>query len=156
MKPMDHSIVALTTCKIAMVPHETLGRIFDTQPRLARLFWLNTLIDGGTHRKWSFALGSLSAYQHLAHLICEMYLRTEQIGQTREGSFHLPLTQVLLSECLALSPVHTNRVVQMLRGEQVIRWERDLITILDWDRLVEIGEFDPIYLRVDQRQTVPA
>jgi CRP-like cAMP-binding protein len=156
MKPMDHSIVALTTCKVAMVSHETLGRIFDTQPRLARLFWLNTLIDGGTHRKWSFALGSLLGHQHLAHLICEMYLRLEQIGGTEDWSFHIPLTQLLLSECLALSTVHTNRLVQMLRSEQVIRWERDLITILDWERLVEIAEFDPTYLRIDQRQTVLA
>lgn len=148
MKPMDHSIVALTTCKVAMVPHDVLGAIFDTQPRLSRLFWLNTLIDGATHRRWSIGLGSLLAHQHLAHLICELYLRMEQIGRTEDGSFHMPLTQLLLSECLALSPVHTNRVVKMLRGEQVIRWERDLITITDWDRLADIGEFEATYLRI--------
>jgi acyl CoA:acetate/3-ketoacid CoA transferase alpha subunit len=36
----------------------------------------------------------------------------------------------------------------MLRGEKVIRWERDLITIIDWERLVDMGEFDPTYLRI--------
>jgi CRP-like cAMP-binding protein len=154
LKPMDHSIIALTTCRVAMVPHDVLGHIFDTQPGLARLLWLQTLIDGGAHRNWSIGLGSLLAHQHLAHLICEMYLRMEQIGRTENGSFHVPLTQVLLSQCLALSSVHTNRVVQMLRGEKVIRWERDVITITDWDRLVEIGEFDPLYLRILRSKVV--
>jgi hypothetical protein len=54
----------------------------------------------------------------------------------------------LLSEALAISPVHANRVVQMLRHSKLIRWERDLITILDWARLVEMAEFDPTYLRM--------
>jgi CRP-like cAMP-binding protein len=150
MKPMDHSIGALTTCKVAMVPHTAIGRIFDTQPRLARLLWLNTLIDGATHRQWSVGLGSLLGHQHLAHLVCELYLRLEQIGRTEDSTFHIPLTQASIGECLALSLVHTNRSAQVLRRERVIRWERDLITILDWDRLAEIGEFDPTYLRIQQ------
>jgi len=148
LKPMDHSIVALTTCEIAMMPHRIVGEIFDTQPKIARLFWLNTLIDGATHRKWSVALGSLQAHQHLAHFICELYLRMEQIGRTQDGSFHIPITQLVLGECLGLSSVHTNRTVQKLRSEKLIRWERDLITIIDWDRLVEVAEFDPTYLRI--------
>lgn len=156
LKPMDHSIMALTTCTIATVPHDVLGKIFNTQPKLARLFWLNTLIDGATHRQWSVSLGSLQAHQHLAHLICELYLRMEQIGRTEDSGFHLPLTQTLLSECLALSSVHMNRTVQMLRAEQVIRWERDLITITDWDRLVDIGEFDPKYLRISASKLASA
>jgi len=151
MKPLDHSIVALVACRIAVVPHDRLQRIIDTHPRLARLLWLNTLIDGATHRQWSIGLGSLLSYQHLAHIICELYVRMNQIGLTDGGQFHIPLTQVLLSQCLALSAVHTNRAVQMLRGENVLRWDRDLITITDWDRLVDIGEFDPTYLRVPAR-----
>jgi hypothetical protein len=49
---------------------------------------------------------------------------------------------------MALSAVHTNRVVQDLRGRDLIRWERDLVTIRDWDGLAELGEFDPTYLRM--------
>ncbi|NGP18461.1 Crp/Fnr family transcriptional regulator [Devosia aurantiaca] len=147
MRPMDHSIVALTPCRIAVVPHTALTRITETQPHLTRILWLSTVIDGGIHRKWAVALGSLQGHQQLAHLICELYLRLKQVDLTDGWTFQLPLTQTLLSEALALSTVHTNRVVQVLRKENVIRWERDQITILDWDRLVEIAEFDPIYLR---------
>ncbi|MDB5612860.1 MAG: Crp/Fnr family transcriptional regulator [Devosia sp.] len=148
IKPMDHSIVALGTCRIATVPHATLTAITEQHPRLTRLLWLNTLIDAGTHRRWEFCLGTLQGHQHLAHLVCEMYLRLKQISQADNNSFHLPITQGVLSECLAQSVVHTNRVVQQLRAENVISWERDLITIKDWDRLAEMGEFDPTYLRM--------
>jgi CRP-like cAMP-binding protein len=148
MKPMDHSIVAVDTCRVALVPHAALNRITEEHPRLTRLLWLNTLIDAGMHRRWEFGLGSLQAHQHLAHLLCEMSLRLDQIGKTDNGSFHFPITQLVLSECLALSPVHTNRVIQKLRAENVISWERDLVTVNNWDRLVEIGEFDPTYLRI--------
>jgi len=151
LKPIDHSIFALVASSIAVVPHDRLQQIIDTQPRLMRLLWLNTLIDGATHRQWSIGLGSLYSHQHLAHIICELYVRLEQIGLTDGGQFHIPLTQVLLSQCLAVSTVHTNRAVQILRSENVIRWERDLVTIMNWDKLVAIGEFDPTYLRVPAR-----
>jgi CRP-like cAMP-binding protein len=151
MKPMDHSIVALSTCRIATVPHAALEAITQRHANLTRLLWLNTLIDAATHRRWEFALGTLQAHQHLAHLICELYLRMNQIGKTDNGSFHLPITQTLLSECMALSVVHTNRSVQKLRGDNLVSWERDFVTIKDWDGLVEMAEFDPTYLQLPKR-----
>jgi CRP-like cAMP-binding protein len=154
MKPMDHSIFAVTTCRLAAVPHDRLTRICELYPNLARLLWLNTLIDGGTHRRWSFCLGSLQAHQHLGHMLCELYLRLKQIGRVDENTFHIPLTQGLMSECLAITPVHANRAVQRLRADKVIAWERDLITIKDWGRLVEISEFDPTYMRIAKQAAV--
>jgi len=148
MRPMDHSILALTTCTIASFPHDRLISIQERFPNLARLLWLNTLVDGGAHRRWTVCVGSLQGPKHLAHLICEMYLRLKQIGRTDSWSFHIPLTQSLMSEALAISTVHANRVVQVLRHSQLIRWERDLITIMDWERLVDMAEFDPTYLRM--------
>jgi CRP-like cAMP-binding protein len=148
MRPMDHSILALTTCTTASFPHDRLISIQERFPNLARLLWLNTLVDGGTHRRWTVCVGSLQGHRHLAHLICEMYLRLKQIDRTDGWSFHIPLTQSLLSEALAMSSVHANRVVQALRRSKLIRWERDLITILEWDRLVNMAEFDPTYLRM--------
>ena len=148
IKPMDHSIVSLSTCKLAYIPHDRLTRISESYPQLARVLWLNTLVDGGIHRRWSFCLGSFQAYQHLAHLICELYLRLKQIGRTDEHSFHIPLTQGVVGECLAISPVHANRAVQKLRSTGAVAWERDHITIRNWGALVRMSEFDPTYMRM--------
>jgi len=148
MKPMDHSIRAISLCRVANIPHTALNRISEQFPRLGRILWLHTLVDGGMARRWCFAVGSMLGPQHLAHLVCEMYLRLKQVGLVDGLSFHLPLTQARLGECLALSVVHTNRVMQSLRSQSLIRWDRDRVTILDWERLVELAEFDGTYLRM--------
>jgi CRP-like cAMP-binding protein len=72
----------------------------------------------------------------------------KQINRTDENSFHVPLTQAVLGECMAITPVHANRAVQRLRASGLISWERDLITIKDWAGLVSLAEFTPSYLRM--------
>jgi CRP-like cAMP-binding protein len=51
---MDHSVIALSHCRIAMMPHEKLRWISEEHPHLSRLLWLNTLV--GIIAKLLFAL----------------------------------------------------------------------------------------------------
>ncbi|TIU28694.1 MAG: winged helix-turn-helix domain-containing protein, partial [Mesorhizobium sp.] len=112
--------------------------------------WLNTLVDGAIHREWIVAMGRRSKTSHLAHLICELFVRLQVVKKTRDMSFHLPLSQAELADVLGLSVVHMNRVIGTLRRMNVINWTSHLITILDWARLVEIAEFDPTYLSMNR------
>ncbi|WP_027314400.1 Crp/Fnr family transcriptional regulator [Microvirga flocculans] len=146
LKTMDHGVLALTTCRIATVPHATLERITDEFPHLTRMLWLNTLIDGAIHREWLTAMGRLSATAHMAHLICELYLRLSAVGRVESDTMQLPVTQAELGDTLGLSTVHVNRVLQELRKEELIRFQGDTLTILDWERLQEVGEFTSTYL----------
>lgn len=146
IQPIDHSITAVNHCSVALIPHSTLHAIVREQPELALLLWINTQIEANAHRRWSFVLGSLMAHQKLAHLLCELYLRMKRVNMTKDCSFHVPFTQNLVAECLGITSVHANRVTQMLRQQSLIRWERDFITILDWNRLAALGEFDGAYL----------
>ena len=43
-----------------------------------------------------------------------------------------------------------NRVLGALRKIGVIGWANRVVTILDWERLVEIAEFDPTYLSMNR------
>ena len=148
LKPMDHSIVAVTPCRLALVHHSVLRDITERHPHLTRMLWLDTLIDAAIHREWLVALGRLPAAGHLAHLLCELYLRLEVVGEARDRSFQFPVTQPLLADALGLSTVHVNRVVQELRRENLVAWRGARITLLDFDRLKEIAEFDPDYLNL--------
>ncbi|MFD0461838.1 helix-turn-helix domain-containing protein [Microvirga aerilata] len=51
-----------------------------------------------------------------------------------------------MGDCLGLSTVHVNRVVQELRAEGVIVWRGETVIIEDWPRLQQIAEFDPTFL----------
>ena len=148
MKQMDHGVVALTECVIAEAPHSGLIDITERHPHLTRLLWLDTIIDAAVHRQWLVAMGRRSGLGHLAHLVCELYLRLQAVGQTGDLTFDLPLTQAVLGDALGLSTVHVSRLISELRGEGVINWSNGQIDILDWRRLAEIAEFDPTYLRL--------
>ena len=146
LKRLDHGVVALNACTIAVVPHEALREISEKSPHLTRLLWLSTLMDAAIHREWITSMGRRSALERAAHLFCEIYSRLKVVGRTKEMSFKFPLTQAELGDTLGLSLVHVNRVVQSLRSQGLVTWEGRRLTILDWDKLVEVAEFDPEYL----------
>jgi len=56
-----------------------------------------------------------------------------------------------LGDALGLSTVHVNRVLQELRGSDLITLRGGTLTVLDWDGLREAGEFDPAYLHLDPK-----
>ncbi|WP_029907486.1 Crp/Fnr family transcriptional regulator [Caulobacter sp. UNC358MFTsu5.1] len=148
MRQMDHGVVALGDCVIAPAAHADLRRLTESHPHLARLLWLETVVDGAIHRQWLVTMGQQNAASRLAHLVCELYRRLESAGLARDYRFSIPMTQVDLGDVLGLTPVHVNRVLMDLRQQGLLEWRAGLVTIPDWDSLVSLGQFDPTYLRL--------
>ena len=148
MTPMDHGVVALTTCTIARSPHEELRRLTETEPHLTRLLWMDTLIDAAVHRQWIAGLGRRTAVARLSHLLCELYLRLKTVQRAGGCRMELPLSQAVLADVLGLSDVHVNRSIALLRVADLVKWTGRVIEICDWDGLVRQAEFDPTYLRL--------
>ncbi|WP_027062639.1 Crp/Fnr family transcriptional regulator [Mesorhizobium loti] len=146
LKTMDHGIVALSPCRVMLADHAKLRAVTEQAPHLTRLLWLDTLVDGAIHREWIVAMGRRSSASHLAHLICELYVRLQVVKQTEGMSFRFPLSQAEMADVMGLSVVHMNRVIAELRKTEAISWVNHTISILDWDRLAAIAEFDPTYL----------
>ena len=146
LKKMDHGITALTRCLVATAPHDRLRELTDRHPHLTRLLWLSTLIDGAIHRQWLVAMGRHSSVAQLAHMICELYVRLRDVGQTHDNRFRLPLTQTQMADMLGLSSIHVNRILRELREQGLMTWSSGEIAISDWDGLVRLAEFDPTYL----------
>lgn len=151
LKSLDHNIGTLTPCRIAEFPHERLKAITEEHPHLTRLLWLSTNIDAAIHREWELSLGRRSALSRLAHLFCELHLRLDVIGFTDGLTYHLPLTQADLAECLGLTSVHINRTLKELRETGVVEFRGGRVSINDWPRLREIAEFDPRYLNLERK-----
>src|SRR4051812_44272094 len=80
LKEMDHSVVALTACSVALYPHPVIKTLTETYPHLTRLLWLLTLLDSAMHREWIIGLGRLSATARAAHLLCELGIRMDVAG----------------------------------------------------------------------------
>jgi CRP-like cAMP-binding protein len=151
LKPMDHSVVALTPCTIAKAPHDRLKRISESSAHLARLLWLSTLIDAAIHREWIASIGGRTAKSRLAHLLCELFLRLEAVDRTDSGRFDLPLTQTEIAEAHGLSLVHVNRLVRALRATGAVKWSDGRVVIQNWQLLQEIADFHPAYLNFERK-----
>lgn len=143
---MDHSIRALTALKLTKFSIDEMINIMENHPRLARAFFWSTLVDEATLREWLVNMGTRSCELRVAHVFCELLLRSRMAGLSYDGSFDFPLTQVELGESMGISHVHTNRVLQKLRQEGLISMEGRRVIIHDWKRMKAFAQFDPTYL----------
>ena len=148
IKQMDHAVVALTECRTAFAEHAALERLTSTHPHLWRMLSMLLTIDASVQRNWMVGLGRRNSVGHLAHLICELYLRLEVVGAASNMSFEFPIGQAELADILGLSVVHTNRTLQELRATKAITWRGGRVEILDWATLANVAEFDPLYLNL--------
>jgi CRP-like cAMP-binding protein len=152
---MDHGVAALTSCQIAVIPHQKLSEIVEKHPRIGLALWADTMLDAAIYRQWVTNIGRCSAYSRIAHLFCELSTRLEIVSPTKVKSCTLPMSQTDIGDAMGLSTVHVNRTLQQLRAGGLIRWHSHVLEALDWARLRAAAEFDPSYL-VSALQRRPA
>ena len=147
---LDTSLGTLTPAKVAFVRHEAINAVCERHFRIARAFWRQTLIDAAIFREWVVNVGRREALNALAHVICEFVLRMRSMGLAEGDECELPQTQAELGDALGISTVHVNRTLQELRAAGLIRLQGARLTVLDWEGLKLVGEFDPTYLHLRQ------
>jgi CRP-like cAMP-binding protein len=84
----------------------------------------------------------------MAHILCELLVRLKAVGLAEDHACYLPITQGEFADALGFTNVHVNRVLQHLRAEGLIVTQGTRLTIPDWERLKQAGEFDPTYLHL--------
>jgi CRP-like cAMP-binding protein len=148
---MDHSLATVTRATVAFIPHESLMELTLRHPSIGTLLWRDTLIDAGIFRAWMVGMGRRSAFEQVAHLFCEMYLKLQAVGLAEHYRCPLPLTQIDLADALGLTNVHVNRVLKEMRGRTLITLDGQTLVIEAWDELLRVAEFDPTYLHLEKR-----
>ena len=151
---MDHSLGTLVASTLAFIQHDDMRALIRKHPRLGDLFWRDTLIDASTFRQWMVGLGRRSARGRIAHLLCELLVRLRAVHLVDNDSFALPVTQTELSDALGITTVHVNRVLQELRGENLISLRGGALKVLDWAGLKSTGEFDAAYLHLANKRAL--
>jgi CRP-like cAMP-binding protein len=154
LRQMDHSLCALTDCRLAYVPHSAISQLFHEAPSMAAMLWKFTLVDASIFREWLAGVGRRSAPERMAHLLCEIFVRMKLLGLVPGKRLHFPVTQSDLADALGLSLVHVNRTLQELRRDGLISWIARDFVVEDWQRLKAFANFDPSYLHL--REPLPA
>lgn len=146
LKRLDHDLVVIGEANVGYVRHEDLKRVLQDQPHLARLFWFSTLLDASIHREWIMKSNQLRAAGRVAHLLTEIWYRLRMVGLGNSKGFDTPLTQIHLANICGMSTIHMSRSLRDLREGGAAEFNRGRITILDGDKLIALGKFDPAYL----------
>ena len=142
----DHNVQCINGAEAATIPREALLSLAIERPEVLRAIWIDTLIDASVFREWVVNVGRRDSRARIAHLLCELALRLRSIGLVHDDRFDFPLTQEQLADATGLTAVHTNRTLQSLRKDGLIQLTGRSLTVLDWDRLCEVAEFDELYL----------
>lgn len=150
---MDHSVRAITRCRVAYIRSESLDELTSEDSRLSRAFWWSTLVDEATLRSWIVSLGGRDAFARVAHLLCEIHGRMSIIGLVNNNRLDLPLTQEEIADATGLTAVHTNRTLQRLRADNLIELGSRVLTVLDVGALQNVAGFDPSFLHIQRRVT---
>ena len=151
MPASGSALQALTTTTLIRIPHRSLSELSRRYPAIAEAFWRDSVLDAAILSQWVVNVGRRNAISRLAHLLCEMAVRYGQIGKSDGHTFEFPATQTHLADALGLTPVHINRTLKTLKDAGVAEIRNRTVHILDWERLSEIGDFDPAYLHPERR-----
>jgi CRP-like cAMP-binding protein len=145
---LDNSISTISQCRVGFIQHEALHELCARYPRLAAAFWRETLIDAAIFREWVMNVGQREGVSRMAHVLCELVVRLKAVDLVEDHVCDLPITQVEFADALGFSPVHVNRVLQQMRADSLIETQGTRLRIPDWNKLKEVGEFDPTYLHL--------
>ena len=148
MEVMDNSLGALAPSRIGVIPHAELFRVMDAHPRILALCWRETLVQAAIFREWLMRNSQLLAHAQLAHFFCEIMTRARAAGLASGDTCALPITLEDLGDALGMSAVHVTRTLAVLRKAGLAEFRDGTLTVLQWEPLVEIAEFDPGYLHL--------
>jgi CRP-like cAMP-binding protein len=151
---VDFGLLALTSCRVALLPVSELRAMVEVDRALRQALWKLMAIENAAANERLLSLGRRTARERLAHLICETAMRLPPDGARPAMSFEFPPTQADLADALGLSPVHVNRSLQLLRKEGAIRLSGGLLTILNWPALCQAAQFSAGYLHLARSHAV--
>jgi CRP-like cAMP-binding protein len=142
----DHNVQSIDGAEIAAIPRGAMIELSEARPAIRLAMWTDTLIDASIFREWVVNVGRRDSRARIAHLLCELALRLDGIGNGHNGRYDFPLTQEQLADATGLTSVHTNRTLQALRKDGLIQLTARSLTVLNWHGLKEVGDFDELYL----------
>lgn len=145
----DHSVQMLTAGKVALLAKADVEKLAFDRPAIGLAMWIDTLVDASIGREWIANIGRRDAFSRIAHLFCEFALRLKVSGLAEPNLYELPMTQDQIADAVGLTPVHINRTIKALEVQGLIeRTHPRVITITNWLKLAEAGDFNSAYLHL--------
>lgn len=149
LKQMDHSVAAISQLTVAEITQEDFEAMIEESPRIGQALWWSELVTTSIQREWTTNIGQRTAYERIAHLFCEMFIRLRAVGLTEGDGCDFPPTQTDIAYATGLTPVHVNRTLRQLREDGLVELRSRWLTVPDLGALMAAAMFNPNYLHLD-------
>ncbi|MBB3691433.1 Crp/Fnr family transcriptional regulator [Sphingomonas sp. BK580] len=143
---LDHNIMAVSDCEVATPTAREFEENVATSLSLMEALWRSAMAHNAIMRQWLASAGRRTAFEMIAHLLCELHVRMSELGMVRDDTFSLPLTQEEIGDATGLTSVHVNRTFKVLKENSLIARSGTDCRLLDVPRLRSLCGFDPGYL----------
>ncbi len=144
----DHNLQMVSDGRATFIPIDAIRELTLAFPTVGQAMWQETLVEAAIFREWTLNIGRRDARSRMAHLLCELAVRTEQADLGTAENFEMPMTQEELGDALTMTPIHVSRTLKILATDGLISREKRSIRILDRYALTKLGDFDSAYLRL--------
>jgi CRP-like cAMP-binding protein len=141
-----YSVATITDVSLSSIPLGAIDNVFERIPTLAKALFWSALCDSAVLAEHLIDTSRRSAYERVSHLMLELFVRLKAADLGDNMSFDMPLTQELIGSALGLTTVHVNRTLRSLREDKLILIDGKRVTILDFDALSLVSDFDNSYL----------
>ncbi len=142
-EPMTHGVEALTPARLCIFPRDGFIEFVGRNPDMGYdVIWLAAKEELALEEHL-VALGQRNARERIAYLALFIVKRAEGTCLASDGRVEISVTQGQVADMLGLSLVHTNRSMQSLRREGLVRWSLNAIEIPDPEAVSQYVRYDP-------------
>jgi len=144
-----YSVVTITPASLTAVPFDMIDSMLE-QGLSKALLW-SAICESARLGEHVIDSGRRSAYERLSHFFLELFVRLKRAGLTAGMSFQAPLTQELIGDALGLTAIHVNRTLRSLREDKLVAMDGKKVTIIDFEALSLLSDFENSYLGENAR-----
>ncbi len=145
----NESLVALTDAVVCPFDKHALRRLIDEQPRVAALMFIVAQAERVALSDRLTSIGRRTAKARVAAFLLDIADRLRMTDDKMVDTFDLRLTQEEIGDAVGLTSVHVNRMIRQLELEGLISRRDGTITLIDEQRLTDIGQYTNRYNDLD-------
>ena len=93
-----YSTATVTDASVSSISLELIDDVFARSPELAKALFWSAMCEAAIVGEHLIDTGCRSAFERLAHLLLELFVRLKTGGHTEGMSFNMPLTQELIGD----------------------------------------------------------
>ncbi|BES73902.1 Crp/Fnr family transcriptional regulator (plasmid) [Marinobacter nanhaiticus D15-8W] len=145
------TLKCLTGTTVINLQAVALEALLAESDSLRRAFSLMKLASERIQRERFVSVAARPGDFKLAHLLCELTLRTQHVLPDNAAVKPIPLTQPEIGAALGLSNVHVNRIIKGMEALNLLEVHSGTIYLTDWEALAETYCFDGTYITQQER-----